>query len=103
MKFGLAAEDVARIRAVFEKYSPIEKVILYGSRAKGSHRQGSDIDVTLFGPLTLTILNQIRNDLDDLNLPYTFDLSIYSQIDNADLLEHIRRVGTLFFERDSSR
>jgi len=103
VKFGLAAEDVARIRAVFEKYSPIEKVILYGSRAKGSHRQGSDIDVTLFGPLTLTILNQIRNDLDDLNLPYTFDLSIYSQIDNADLLEHIRRVGTLFFERDSSR
>ena len=47
--------------------------------------------------LNLQLINKIDFELDDLLLPYTFDLSIYNQIDNPDLLEHIKRVGKDFY------
>jgi len=58
----------------------------------------TDIDLTLKGgKLNLKVLNRISLDLDDLFLPYTFDISIFHQIDNPDLIEHIQRVGEIFY------
>jgi predicted nucleotidyltransferase len=72
--------------------------VLYGSRAKGNYKNGSDIDLTLKGKnLNLLILGKIDEQLDDLLLPYTFDLSIYHQISNAELLNHMNRVSKIFF------
>ena len=69
-----------------------------GSRAKGTYRPGSDIDLTLKGAgLNLKILNRISNELDELLLPYSFDVSIYSQIENRDLIDHIQRVGVVIY------
>ena len=71
---------------------------MYGSRAKGNYRPGSDIDLTLKGRgINLEQLNAISNDLDDLLLPYTFDLSIFHHITNRELLGHIERVGKVFY------
>lgn len=99
-QFGLPTEALARIRAVFTGYPQVEEVILYGSRAKGNYSAGSDIDLTLLGPnLNKTILIRIENELDDLLLPWTFDLSLFSRIDNKDLVDHIHRVGQVFFSR----
>jgi predicted nucleotidyltransferase len=76
--------------------------LLYGSRAKGAHRSGSDIDLTLVGDkLTYSLLNRVETGTDDLQLPYTVDLSLYSHIDKADLLDHIQRVGKLFYQCES--
>ncbi len=98
MPFGLTADTVDKIRGVFAQYPQVTKAILYGSRAKGIHRNGSDIDLTLKGPsLDLGLVNRISNDIDDLLLPYTLDLSIFSQIENPDLVDHIHRVGVVFF------
>ncbi len=73
---------------------------MYGSRAKGNYSAGSDIDITLKGEeLDLEQLNKINIDLDDLLLPYTFDLSILHQISNPELIEHIERVGKFFYKR----
>lgn len=81
-----------------KKYPAIEKAILYGSRATGNYRPGSDIDLTLVGEkLNLTTLQKIENELDDLLLPYKIDLSLHKQIRNKELLEHIERVGKVFF------
>ena len=78
-----------------------ETVVLYGSRAKGNYREGSDIDLTLMGDvLSHTQLNRIETQIDDLLLPYAIDLSIFESIDNANLIDHIRRVGVVFYERD---
>lgn len=94
LKFGLTSDALMRIRSVFAQYPKIEKVILYGSRAKGNFRPGSDIDLTLFGlELTTTDLLKIEGDLDELLLPQKFDLSLHHQIENQDLLAHIERVG----------
>ncbi|HYX05627.1 MAG TPA: nucleotidyltransferase domain-containing protein [Bacteroidales bacterium] len=100
MKYGLKNETIKAIQNVFARYPRIEKAILYGSRAKGTYRKGSDIDLTLIGKdLDLTTLFEIETALDDLLLPYKIDLSIYRKIENSDLLEHIVRVGLVFYER----
>jgi predicted nucleotidyltransferase len=100
MKYGIKKKHIANVKDIFAGHKEIESVILYGSRAKGNYRPGSDIDLTLKGKnMNLSLLNKISIELDDLFLPYTFDLSIFDQIDNSDLLEHIERVGMVFWSR----
>ncbi len=100
MPYGLTDEVLSRIIGVFACHPEIEKAILYGSRAKGNYRTGSDIDLTFTGDkLTLAVLNRIDNELDELLLPYSFDLSILTQIDHTRLLEHIDRVGKTVYRR----
>lgn len=97
---GLKTQTIKAINGVFAQYPQIDQAILYGSRATGTYRPGSDIDLTLEGKtLTLTLLNKIDNEIDDLLLPYKFDLSIRHKIENEDLIEHIERVGVVFYER----
>lgn len=101
-RFGLKEDTIKKISDVFAHYQQIEKAVIYGSRAKGNYKNGSDIDLTLFGgdDLTLNVLYQISNELDDLLLPYTIDLSIFSHISDPDVIDHIRRVGVMFYEKD---
>ena len=100
MNSGLTEKAVTQICEVFSKHPEVEKVILYGSRAKGNYKPGSDIDLTLLGAdLTQKILGQIQSELDDGLLPYRFDLSIFSQITHFDLINHIHRVGVIFYEK----
>jgi predicted nucleotidyltransferase len=98
MSFGLTAEVTEKIRSVLSLHREVQSAILYGSRAKGNYKRGSDIDLTLVGEkLNLSELARISNELDDLSLPYTFDFSIYDQIKNIELLDHIKRVGKIFY------
>lgn len=98
MKFGLKEETILKIISVFERFPQIERAVLYGSRAKGNFKKGSDIDLTLIGEnLDLTLINKIETDMDDLLLPYTFDISIYQQLDNPELISHINRVGETLY------
>ena len=98
--YGLPLTAVSRIQSVFTRYPQISQVILYGSRAKGNFRPGSDIDLTVKGKgLTYDDLNRLELDLDDLLLPYKIDLSLYNMLDHAGLLAHIERVGKLFYDQ----
>ncbi len=98
--YGLKDTHIEKIQSVFANYCNIDKAILYGSRAKGNYRNGSDIDLTLVGEnLDLSTLLKIENELDDLLLPYKIDVSIFHKIENPDLVDHINLVGKLFFER----
>jgi predicted nucleotidyltransferase len=101
-RFGLKNSTIEKIESVFRQYSAIEKAVLYGSRAKGNYRDGSDIDLTLFGEdLGYDLLGSLTDNLDDLLLPYTFDISIYDQLKNDNLREHIDRVGKVFYLREN--
>jgi predicted nucleotidyltransferase len=102
MEFGLPPATIHKIRNVFSGFPAIERAVIYGSRAKGSYKTGSDIDLTLFGEkLTFDILADVLDTLDELLLPYTFDISLYAKIDNPALREHIDRVGKIFYEKES--
>jgi predicted nucleotidyltransferase len=97
---GLTKEEIDSMRAVFSKFKPIEEVVIYGSRAMGNFKPASDIDLTLKGEnIDLSLLTEIEFDLDDLMLPYKFDISIYNRITNPDFLDHIKRVGKKIFNR----
>lgn len=100
MRYGLSEQTITTVNHVFAMYPEVESVILYGSRAMGSYKNGSDIDLTVKGEkLNLSLLCAITNELDELLLPYTFDVSIFKQIDNKDLIEHIERVGITFYQK----
>jgi predicted nucleotidyltransferase len=100
MPYGLTDDTVAAIQAVFAAEAAIEKVVLYGSRAKGTYRPGSDLDMTILeSGLSVLDLARIENKLDELLLPYMIDLSLYRQLTHPGLLEHIQRVGVTFYTR----
>ena len=101
LRFGLKETTIQKIGNALSHYPQVEKAILYGSRAKGNYKNGSDIDLTLRGgtDLTLNVLYRIMDELDDLLLPYTIDLSIYNHISDHDVIEHIQRVGVTFYSK----
>jgi predicted nucleotidyltransferase len=100
-KQGLSEQTVSRITRVFEQFPAVEKAVLFGSRAKGVHKRGSDIDLALVGVgLNWRVLGKIEDALDDLLLPYKFSLIIYNDKTDAAVAAHIQRVGCLFYERE---
>jgi predicted nucleotidyltransferase len=96
---GLPLHAVSKMRAVFAAHPSVDRAVLFGSRAKGNYKNGSDIDLALFGPLDHSEMGAIAWELDDLLLPWEIDLLLYDKIENADLREHIDRVGRLFYSR----
>lgn len=98
-RYGLKESILAKIIAVFTALPEVQQVILYGSRAKGAFRNGSDIDLVIRGEsVSPSQLISLENQLDDLLLPYDIDLSLLHQIDNQDLIDHINRVGIVLYE-----
>lgn len=100
MKFGLDDKTISRMQDVFRQFPAVEKVIIYGSRAKGNYRKGSDIDLILVGKeLDQQLCSDIAEALDDLLLPYMIDLSVYNLLNHEELEEHIKRVGKVFYKK----
>ncbi len=102
MEYGLSKETVTKINGVFSRFKEVDEAILYGSRAKGNFKSGSDVDLTLKGEkVKLKLLDKISIYIDDLLLPYTFDISIFHQITNSDLVQHSERVGMVFYKKEA--
>ncbi len=96
LKFGLKQEYISQISSCVFKNPHVEKIIIYGSRAKGNNKKYSDIDLTLVGSnLNHSDLFPILNDLYNLLIPYEIDLSILSEIDNPELLNEIQTYGKI--------
>ena len=102
LKHGLPAQTVEQIRSLLASHPHVEKAILYGSRAKGNFKNGSDIDLSFLGKdLVLEDLMKIAGELDELPIPYKVDVSLFEQLNNAELKEHIERVGVVFYKCES--
>jgi predicted nucleotidyltransferase len=97
--FGIYPKSYYEIKKSIEECSSIDEVIIYGSRAKGTPKEGSDIDLTLKGNVTNEDFNKLWQKLDDSYIPYKFDISIYSDLKSENLIEHINRVGKIFYKR----
>ncbi|MDR1473948.1 MAG: nucleotidyltransferase domain-containing protein [Lactobacillales bacterium] len=98
MDIGLSDNDLRLILDVFSK-SSVEKAILFGSRAMGNYRYNSDIDIVVSGNLDIFGVQTIAEKLDELPLPYKFDILSYEEIQNANLLSHIKKFGVLIYEK----
>ena len=102
LRFGLKPAVIEALTHVFLQFPEISCVLVYGSRATGKYQSGSDIDLTVKLRSEVTepamLLSKIRDRLEELNLIYTIDLSLYNQIRNPDLIEHINRVGVRLYD-----
>ena len=93
-QFGLSDKTLETVRAILATCPELEKALVYGSRAMGNYRTGSDIDITLIGAqLNMDMLFKLVRLFDESNLPYMVDLSITANINNPNLIDHIKRVG----------
>lgn len=100
MQYGLSDTTIEKICDVLSRHPSVEKAVLYGSRAKGTFKPGSDIDLSLHGAtISMSEMGDIYSELDDLLLPYTIDLLIFDTLNHVDLREHIERVGKIFYDR----
>jgi predicted nucleotidyltransferase len=90
---GLSDSQLNLTKNIFAQYKNIEKVVVFGSRAKGSFKQYSDIDLALFGDLTSLDAESVKLDLEELPLIYKFDVLAYNELKNQALKEHVNRVG----------
>lgn len=100
-QFGLSEKDTQSIQDTLRKFPKVSEAIIYGSRAKGNYRPGSDIDLTLKGDgLSHHDLLDIELALDDLLLPYKMDVSLHHHLDNPQLLDHVARVGRQLYKAE---
>ncbi|MGL2963514.1 nucleotidyltransferase domain-containing protein [Flavobacterium sp. RSB2_4_14] len=100
--FGLYPDSFNEIINILKELNSIEKVIIYGSRAKGTHKEGSDVDITILGNITDEDYNKFWQKLDDSYIPYKFDISIFNNLKSKELIEHINRVGKVFYEKENT-
>lgn len=100
MRFGLRESTIQGIRSVLAGHPAVERAVLYGSRAKGTHRPGSDIDLALYGKdISHREQGRILDELDALDLPYDIDLTVFDRLIHAGLRDHIERVGVVVYSR----
>jgi len=100
--FGLYPNSYQQLLSIFQKHENIEKVVIYGSRAKGNYKEGSDIDFTLFGELNYDDLLKLKIEFEESSIPYLIDISIYNDLKSVSLLEHINRVGKIFYNKSEN-
>ncbi len=90
---GLTERELNLIRDVLERHTEITGAVLFGSRAKGCASPGSDIDLALEGIDDPLQAEAIAAELEELPLPYRFDVRALSATRHLELREHIECVG----------
>jgi type I restriction enzyme S subunit len=100
--FGLDPDTLRKIRACFAQFPQIHKVLLYGSRAMGTQQTGSDVDISLIGQdlSRKNTLHPLSEALDELLLPFTFDVSIFTQLKKPELIQHILERGVCLYQTE---
>jgi uncharacterized protein len=101
--FGLTNSEQELIRDVFRRHPEVSEARIFGSRAKGNFQPSSDIDLAVRGAIAFSALAAIAGELEDLPLPYTFDVQAYDSIRHPLLREHIDRVGQTFYRSAEER
>ncbi|MEJ7684903.1 MAG: nucleotidyltransferase domain-containing protein [Segetibacter sp.] len=101
---GLKDGDLQNIIAVLQQEQEVKEAIIFGSRAKGNYKKGSDVDIALkgtgIGYKTTSNISYILNE--ETQMPYKFDVLNYHMVTNKDLTEHINRTGISFYNRSET-
>jgi predicted nucleotidyltransferase len=99
--FGLNYRDIKTIHGIFNQYPGVLLVHIFGSRAKGISKPGSDIDLAIMNKeINSNTLLKLKNDFEESSLPYKVDLVDFNLLTNQDFIDHIVRVGTIFYQRE---
>lgn len=101
MSFGLKEFDLEYIVDTIKKFDEIDKAVIFGSRAKGTYKNGSDIDIAIYGgKITLDVLSTLHTELEEKSpMPYLFDIVDFTHLNHEELKKHIERVGKVIYEK----
>ena len=101
-EFGLSEKSMEIIRGIYSQFPQIKSVILYGSRARGNFKPGSDIDMTIVAApsFDFSALAKVNMMFHESSLPYLYDISDFSKLTNPDLIEHIKRCGKVIYKTE---
>jgi len=101
MSFSLLDTDIDFIRLSLSKFDEIEKAAIFGSRAKGNSKQGSDVDIAIWGDkVNFTTVSKLHAMLEEASpMPYLFDIVDYAHLSHKNLKEHIDRIGVVFYNK----
>jgi predicted nucleotidyltransferase len=99
-KFGLTERSMQTVSEIFEKYPVVEVVVVFGSRAMGNYKLGSDLDLAIMnlGVDDKTMM-KLKNDFEESSLPISVDIVNFADLKHADFIEHIERVGKVFYKK----
>jgi predicted nucleotidyltransferase len=104
MKDAVPPSVPEEIRAVFKRHPEVQRATLFGSRARGNFREGSDIDLALEGDaLEGRHLATMLGELEETPIPQKVDLLLKKTLRHQELLDHIERVGMVFYEREVAK
>jgi len=99
MRDAVPPSVAQEIRAVFQRHPEVKRATLFGSRAKGNFRDGSDIDLALEGDaLDRRPLATLLGELEESPIPQKVDLLLKKTLRHQELRDHIDRVGVLFYD-----
>lgn len=100
--FGLDDSTISILSHYFANQTGIDSVIIYGSRATGTYKNGSDIDFAI-RCADARLIGKIINDLQDLPIPYLCDVTDYNRLTHAPLKAQINKNGIIFYNRTTSQ
>jgi len=96
---GLNQGEMGLLTRLFRQHGEIQRVILFGSRAKGNARANSDIDLSIVGVDDDLAIEALAEELEDLPLPYRFDVKAMTTIRHGALRRHIDSEGVVIYAR----
>ena len=101
MKFGLKSQDIEFIMKTISEFPEIEKAVIFGSRAKGNYKPGSDIDIAVYGEnVSFSTISKLHAILEEESpMPYFIDIFDYTHSDSSDLKGHVDRVGITIYQK----
>lgn len=98
---GLADRELGILTNILKKMSAVESGVLFGSRALGTHKYNSDVDIALYGKgLVYSDILRIKSEIEETTLPYFFDLVAVFMIENENLIKHIETHGKVIYQRN---
>jgi len=101
--YGLNDRDIKTIHGIFNQYPEVLLVNIFGSRAKGLSKPGSDVDLAIMNEgINSKTLLKLNNDFEESTLPYKVDLVDFNTLTNQSFVDHIKRVGTIFYQREDA-
>ena len=102
-EFGLTPRNVSDILRILSAQPTIERVHIFGSRAKGTYHSGSDVDLAIMNEgVDFKMMNQLSTAFQESSLPYVVDVVNYPEIKHVAFKEHIDRVGKMFYQRQTT-
>jgi predicted nucleotidyltransferase len=97
--FGLTETAFSYLQELFDHYNnDLKEVVIYGSRAVGDYRNGSDIDLAIKGNIKEEQLLELMQKIDSSSIPYEVDLSNYEELESPNLKQHIDECGIIFWQ-----